>query len=906
MTTAFGTGVTGPDGRSLDQVQLTGVSARGYHGVLPSERQTGQEFRADVVLYLDTRPAAAGDDLAQTVSYADVAQDVHDVLAGEPVDLVETVAERIAAVVLARPQVEAVDVRVHKPQAPIPVPFADVEVAIRRDRVRMPVVAAPATSADSADTSLMAGPGSVAVSADLLGYEAEPRDTFPASSPTDSWNDAAEQARSDTARSDSESAPYAAGELEPQDLEPVTRPVHDEPAPFEPYQPEPAEAAPLRAEAFEPEPLVSRVPTSIAPAAPVGEAPEPLPVPELIAPEPLQVIPAAWELQPEAPAQAEQRDQLGQEPTFRLDEQFPQEQAFEPVQQYESVQGLDQRRDQPNGFEQQQYDQFTPQPEPAQPEPQPQPFEQAGYEPQGYEQPAPQFEQPQRIEPQQNQYDQLFEQQQYDQGGTETTRVSAAVPDSAVGQPEQYASEQFPAEPRDRFDEIPAGYVDVVIAIGANLGDPQATMRSAVAELDRMPGLQITDVSPLARTAAVGGPEEQPDYLNAVLLARTTLSARGLLHLCQDVENVHGRTREERWGPRTLDVDVITYGNLTDAAEDLEVPHPRAHERAFVLEPWSQIAPDAVLPGLGGGPVAQLAATAPDRAGIRWLALDWLTDPEQGGGTTGSNHPAVSDDGGNAGQDSHPAEMPPALPPSVPPSGRPPVLPAGPVVEVPGGGHPQGHHSGQVELDRQPQAAAPQQDAYPAGLHPQGYSSGPVPGGGGSVPIPQAVSAGPFGGPPAGMPGNGSVVPPPEEALVPAPQAPIAPRAVRDTAHEEPAHELLPPASSQAKPVFAPVNPSRQQSGVFPPLNGAPQEPANPLFAPVGAPPVGGPDQVPNGHANGQPNGQSNGQQDAYDNDHTVIRVPGFVAEQRAAASDGPIDSVPSWVPVRDERGRDA
>ena len=73
MTTAFGTGVTGPDGRALDQIQLSGVSARGYHGVLPSERQTGQEFRADVVLYMDTRPAAAGDDLAQTVSYADVA-----------------------------------------------------------------------------------------------------------------------------------------------------------------------------------------------------------------------------------------------------------------------------------------------------------------------------------------------------------------------------------------------------------------------------------------------------------------------------------------------------------------------------------------------------------------------------------------------------------------------------------------------------------------------------------------------------------------------------------------------------------------------------------------------------------------------------------------------------------------
>ncbi|MDR7383739.1 2-amino-4-hydroxy-6-hydroxymethyldihydropteridine diphosphokinase [Promicromonospora iranensis] len=920
MTTAFGTGVTGPDGRSLDQVQLTGVSARGYHGVLPSERQTGQEFRADVVLYLDTRPAAAGDDLAQTVSYADVAQDVHDVLAGEPADLVETVAERIAAAVLARPQVEAVDVRVHKPQAPIAVPFADVAVAIRRDRSRMPVVAAPASSADSAAAALLSGPDSAAAPADPLGYEAGTRDVFPASPPTDSWNDAAEHSRSGP-----EGASYA-GEPEPQDLEPVTRPAPDEPAqfepePYQPYQQEPAEPAQLRAEAFEPDPLVERVPAAAPAAQPAVETPEPLPVPELIAPAPVQVVPAAWDLHADAPAPAEQRDQPGQEPTFRPDEQFLPEQAFEPVQQYESVQGLDQMRDQPNAFGQQ-YDQFAQQPEQAE---QPgqrfepaQQFEQQ-FE-QGYEQ------QPQQPDAVQNQYDQLFE-QQYDQGEPEATRVSAAaVPDPAVGQPEHYAAgqyqpeqpqaeqyqaEQYQTEPRDRFDEVPAGYVDVVIAIGANLGDPQATMRSAVAELDRMPGLQITDVSPLARTAAVGGPEEQPDYLNAVLLARTTLSARGLLHLCQEVENVHGRTREEHWGPRTLDVDVITYGNLTDSAEDLEVPHPRAHERAFVLEPWSQIAPDAVLPGLGGGPVAQLAATAPDRAGIRWLALDWLTDPEPdqgGGGTTGSNHPAVPDDAGSSGQDAHPGEMPPALPPSLPPSGRPPVLPGGPVVEVPGGGHPQGQHSGPVEVDR-PAHGALQQEAYPGGSHPQGYSSGPVPDVGGSVPVSQQTTqpalTGPRGATPAG---NGSAVPPPEEALVPAPQAPIAPRAVRDTAREAPAHEPLPSAPSPAKPVFAPVNPSRQQSGVFPPMNGAaPQEPPAPVFAPVTPPPNGVPDQAQNGQPNGHANGQPNGQQDAYDSDHTVIRVPGFVGDQRATApSDGPIDSVPSWVPVRDERGRDA
>jgi len=944
VTTAFGTGVTGPDGRSLDQVQLTGVSARGYHGVLPSERQTGQEFRADVVLYLDTRPAAAGDDLAQTVSYADVASDVHDILTGEPADLVETVAERIAAAVLARPQVEAVDVRVHKPQAPIPVPFADVEVTIRRDRVHAPVVAAPATLAHTAEAvGLAAGADALQQAHDALrqtqepsepAYEPNQQDTFRTEPPADSWADAAERTRSG-----SDAASFAAEPVQ-QDFEPIGRPAIDEPEQFQPepyrpepyqpepflpeqYQPGPAEPVQQRTESsFEAEPLVERVPASVpSDAQPPAELPEPRPVPELIAPEPLQVVPAAWDLQPDAPAQAEQRDQLAPEPVFQPEEQFQAEPVFEPVQQYESVQGLDQRQspDRSNGFEQQ-YDQFA-QPEQAQPEHQAQRFEQQGYDQsQQYDQRQQQFDQPQQADPQQNQYDQLFD-QQYDRGEMETTRVAAAVPDSAAGQPEQYAQEQYQPEeyqqePRDRFDEVPAGYVEVVIAIGANLGDPQATMRSAVAELDRLPGLQITDVSPLARTAAVGGPEEQPDYLNAVLLARTTLSARGLLHACQEVENVHGRTREEHWGPRTLDVDLITYGNLTDSADDLEVPHPRAHERAFVLEPWSQIAPDAVLPGLGGGPVAQLAATAPDRAGIRWLALDWLTDPEpeQGGGGAGPTHPSAPDDGGQPAQDAHVAEMPPALPPSLPPSGRPPASPGGPVVEVPGGGHPQGQHSGQVDLDRQAQGGAPQQEAYPGGMHPQSYGSGPVPGSGGSVPIPQQVSqaapATPRAAPPAGMPGSGSAVPPPEEALVPAPPAPIAPRAVRDTAHEEPEHELL-PSPTPAKPVFAPVNPSRQQSGVFPPMNGGGgQEPAAPVFAPVSTPPNGMPDPgqngQPNGQANGHLNGQPNGQPDGYDSDHTVIRVPGFVGEQRAAPSDGPIDSVPSWVPVRDERGRDA
>lgn len=388
----FSGAVPGPDGRPLDQIRLSGVSATGHHGVLAHERADGQVFRADVVLHLDTRAAAAGDDLAATVSYAEVAQDVHDVLAGRPADLVETVAERIAAAALAYPAVQAVDVRVHKPQAPIPVPFDDVEVAVRRDRVRTPVVPA-----------------------------------------------------------------------EPGDAQ----------HPFEP------------------------VPVVQVPVPPPPPAPAPPPAPD-------------------------------------------------------------------------------PAPEPV----------------------------------------------------------------------------------RDPLDEAPPEPVEAVLALGANLGEPQATLRQAVTDIDRVAGVQVMEVSPLARTAAVGGPE-QGDFLNAVLLVRTTLSPRELLHACQGVEEQHGRVREERWGPRTLDVDVVQYGTLVASAPDLELPHPRARERAFVLVPWAEVAPDAVLHGLGGGPVAQLAATAPDRSGIRWLALDWLTGPQDTVAAPRAAHgPATSGTGPTAPATHEPVDEP--------------------------------------------------------------------------------------------------------------------------------------------------------------------------------------------------------------------------------------------------------
>lgn len=356
---------------------MSGIAATGYHGVFEHERRDGQVFVADVVLHLDSRAAAGSDRLDLTVDYGVLAEQVVGVLTGEPADLIETVAERIAAVAMTHPGVHAVDVVLHKPQAPVTVPFTDVAVEIHRSLEHPPVVGAPP----------------VVISAPLA--EQEPRAT--------------------------------------------SRRAH-------------------RVPDLEPDVLSGPAPTATATAE-----------------------------HPVSPEEA----------------------------------------------------------------------------------------------------------------------------------------------PRDRLDIAPTGPVDVVLALGSNVGVSHDTLRQAVLDLGALPGVEITAVAPLARTGAVGGPD-QPDFLNTVVLARTTLSPRDLLHACQEVEARHGRVRAEHWGPRTLDVDLIVHGSTVAVADDLELPHPRAHQRAFVLEPWAQVDPGAVLPGLGGGPVAMLAGTAPDRGGIRWMALDWWAAPEAG------------------------------------------------------------------------------------------------------------------------------------------------------------------------------------------------------------------------------------------------------------------------------------
>ena len=163
------------------------------------------------------------------------------------------------------------------------------------------------------------------------------------------------------------------------------------------------------------------------------------------------------------------------------------------------------------------------------------------------------------------------------------------------------------------------GGTPVVLALGSDLGDRAEVLRSAVAALARVPGLVLTGVSPVVESAPVRLPgtaaaelsdPEQLPFLNAVVVGRTTLAPLDLLAACQRVEAGHGRVRRERWGPRTLDVDVVDLGGAVARDDErLLLPHPRAHERAFVLVPWSLADPGAHLPGAGGGAVEELAGS---------------------------------------------------------------------------------------------------------------------------------------------------------------------------------------------------------------------------------------------------------------------------------------------------------
>jgi 2-amino-4-hydroxy-6-hydroxymethyldihydropteridine diphosphokinase len=132
------------------------------------------------------------------------------------------------------------------------------------------------------------------------------------------------------------------------------------------------------------------------------------------------------------------------------------------------------------------------------------------------------------------------------------------------------------------------------IGLGANLGDREETIRAAVAELP-----DVVAVSPLRETDPVGV-TDQPRFLNGVAALETELAPRELLDVLLAVERRLGRERRERWGPRTIDLDLLLYGDEVIDEDGLKIPHPRLHERRFVLEPLADLAPQLVVPGLGG------------------------------------------------------------------------------------------------------------------------------------------------------------------------------------------------------------------------------------------------------------------------------------------------------------------
>lgn len=205
------------------------------------------------------------------------------------------------------------------------------------------------------------------------------------------------------------------------------------------------------------------------------------------------------------------------------------------------------------------------------------------------------------------------------------------------------------------LEQTPTSPRQVVVAMGGNLGEVSATFREVVAQLSQTSGIGVVEVSPLVRTAPVlsEDQEEQPDYLNAVVILSTMLSPLALLQVLQKLEDEHGRVRSERWGARTLDLDIIDYQGVTSKDERLILPHPRASQRAFVLLPWSLVAPAAELTGVGE--VVVLADYAPDRDGIKEIYPDWVDN----------NHPLTEAGTGSIPLPRWSAISRPAVPPRV-------------------------------------------------------------------------------------------------------------------------------------------------------------------------------------------------------------------------------------------------
>ncbi|MFV0633694.1 2-amino-4-hydroxy-6-hydroxymethyldihydropteridine diphosphokinase [Demequina sp.] len=177
---------------------------------------------------------------------------------------------------------------------------------------------------------------------------------------------------------------------------------------------------------------------------------------------------------------------------------------------------------------------------------------------------------------------------------------------------------------RDAMDVRPAQPVGALIAMGGNLGEVEPTFREALAELHRVSGVSVLAVSPLVRSAPEGG-AAQPDYLNAVVRIETSLAPRELLAAINGIEMVHGRDRTVPGSARTLDLDIVSFDGVTGETEDLTLPHPRAHQRGFVILPWVAMERDAVLEPHGS--IVEIARAA-QFDGVSLASADWVQAPQ--------------------------------------------------------------------------------------------------------------------------------------------------------------------------------------------------------------------------------------------------------------------------------------
>ena len=736
---------------TTDRISLIGLSARGHHGVLPFEREEGQLFTVDVILDLGQRGtavAAVTDSVTDAVDYSRVANGIVSIIEGEPVNLIESLADRIAERVLSFPRVVAAEVTVHKPEAPLDVAFEDVSVTIHRvadaaaghggapatsqaawaAQAEAPVAvsaqpyaspsssaspvaaaspaapayeppAAPAapvvaevpdfsgasfTGGDAAPAALASEPPITPTPSPASPMEAPARSPFAAAAPSVPTPMPTESGRvGGGAESTQPWAPDWAGES--TDSSVASAPSW---APETPEAPEVAGLTSSETAGSHAASSALDAPSSSAPTAAsagrtagadgfvslaadaLGAAPatsEPEATALSYAEEVAADASAAASSEP-APAADGLAVQLPREGRHVASSEEGEEQSAPAVEGSADLLNAPVAFDESGSYSGAAASQTGhagaapevvgadapgfPFPTPggdasasgtaadgfvdsssvpaAQPlgEPGPSPFAGPGELPGAVSQDgaAPAYSEPSYSEPS---YSQPSVSEGFSQPAEGSFAVPSAQPDvldaapgaaPAPGAPEAPVA---PAAPVDPLAERPARPVGVVFGLGANVGGVVDSLRTAVQSLRATEGIEVTQVAPLARTLAVvaEGAEPQPDYLNTVVTAMTTLSPRELLEVCQTLEIAAGRVRTEPWGVRTLDVDLIEVEGVTSSDPALSLPHPRAAERAFVLVPWSQADPFAEL---AGHSVSELAENAPDRGGLRWLAFDWL------------------------------------------------------------------------------------------------------------------------------------------------------------------------------------------------------------------------------------------------------------------------------------------